>query len=70
MRTGVIVEGERIPADVAVIAMGPWSGIAAQWLPGLLVIYGEKANSVVVRPAEPVPPQMLFTKFRHARGLS
>ncbi|GIL55127.1 hypothetical protein Vafri_10738 [Volvox africanus] len=30
--TGVIVDGVVIPADVAVIAMGPWSGVAKEWL--------------------------------------
>ncbi|GLI67399.1 hypothetical protein VaNZ11_011585 [Volvox africanus] len=30
--TGVVVDGVVIPADVAVIAMGPWSGVAKEWL--------------------------------------
>ena len=30
---GFIVDGERLAGDAVVIAMGPWSALAGQWLP-------------------------------------
>ena len=42
---GVQVDGDHIHADVVVIAMGPWSGIASQWLPGFPHVEGDKVIS-------------------------
>ena len=45
--TGVQIDGgDTIAADVVVIAMGPWSILAAMWLP-LPAIYGLKGHSLV-----------------------
>ncbi len=60
--TGVRVGDELLPADAAVIAMGPWSVLASAWLPFPLVA-GLKSHSVVIRPADPVPAQALFVEF-------
>ena len=46
--TGALVDGEVIEADAVVIAMGPWSVLAAGWLP-LPTVYGLKGHSVVFR---------------------
>jgi hypothetical protein len=61
------VDGEAVAADAVVIAMGPWSAAATQWLP-VPPITGQKYHSVVARPQQPVPGDMLFTSFRDAQG--
>ena len=65
---GVIVDGETIPADKVIIAMGPWSGEAAKWVPGAPMISGQKAHSILVRPTQPVGPDCLFTQFQSSSG--
>ena len=37
--SAVFVDGELIEGDAVVIALGPWSALAAQWLP-LPLVYG------------------------------
>ncbi|KAK9863165.1 hypothetical protein WJX84_002101 [Apatococcus fuscideae] len=59
---GVEVDGEVLPADVVVIAMGPWSKQAAAWLP-LPAVGGQKAHSVIIQPSSPVTPHCLFTQI-------
>ncbi|PNW71927.1 hypothetical protein CHLRE_16g671450v5 [Chlamydomonas reinhardtii] len=72
--TGVVVDGEVLPADVAVVAMGPWSDAARAWLEGAAApgavphITGQKYHSVVLRPEQPVTNHMLFTGFKYASG--
>ena len=49
---GVILKsGSVLPADVVVIAMGPWSGKARHWFPkaGLLNVTGNRAHSIVMK---------------------
>ena len=48
---GVKVDGVVLEADAVVIAMGPWSMAACQWLP-LPAVYGLKGNSVVYQTGE------------------
>jgi len=45
-----MVNGETLLADVVVIALGPWSGIAANLFPGsgLPKITGTRAHSIVM----------------------
>ena len=64
---GVRVDGTEIAADAAVIAMGPWSILAAQWLP-LPPVAGLKGYSVVLAPRAPVPAQALFVEYESASG--
>ena len=64
---GVEVEGERIEGDAVVIAMGPWSILATQWLP-LPAIYGLKGQSLVFDTGTKVPPEALFLEVREATG--
>ena len=71
--TGVVVDGEVMPADVVVIAMGPWSGQAASWIPGWkdkLKVHGDQANSILLKPEKPVGANALFTSFRDRKGHS
>jgi len=59
---GVRVDGQIIPADAVVIAMGPWSSLAANWLP-LPPVAGLKGHSITLRPKTPVPAQALFVDY-------
>ena len=64
---GVRVDGAEIAADAVVVAMGPWSILAAQWLP-LPAVSGLKGYSVVLAPRDAVPPQALFVEYESASG--
>jgi len=59
---GVRVDGALMPADAVVIAMGPWSGLAAQWLP-LPPVDGLKGFSITLEPKSPVPAEVLFVDY-------
>ncbi len=65
--TGVTVGGETIPADAVVIAMGPWSIMAAHWLP-LPAVYGLKGHSLVFETGAAVPAEALFLDWQEATG--
>lgn len=64
---GVVTDTGEIPADTVIIAMGPWSILAAQWLP-LPPTYGLKGHSFVFGGTEPIPPQALFVEFETGDG--
>lgn len=59
---GVRVDGQIIPADAVVIAMGPWSGAAASWLP-LPPVAGLKGHSMTLRPHTTIPAHALFMNY-------
>jgi glycine/D-amino acid oxidase-like deaminating enzyme len=65
--TGIEVEGSIIEADATVIAMGPWSGVAAEWLP-LPPVFGQQSPSIVYDTGTDVPADALFLEFRDASG--
>ncbi|MGH6917941.1 MAG: NAD(P)/FAD-dependent oxidoreductase, partial [Geminicoccaceae bacterium] len=65
--TGVLVEGAPIPADAVVVAIGPWSLLACQWLP-LPMIHGLKGHSVVLRTGSTVSPHALFVEYEAEDG--
>ena len=65
--TGAIVDSERLDGDAVVIAMGPWSILAAAWLP-LPPVYGLKGHSVVYQTLDAVPPEALFLEVGEAGG--
>ncbi|TWA89065.1 NAD(P)/FAD-dependent oxidoreductase [Bradyrhizobium stylosanthis] len=60
--TGVAVEGSVIAADAVVIAMGPWSLLAAQWM-SLPAVYGQRSPSIVYDTAADVPADALFLEY-------
>jgi glycine/D-amino acid oxidase-like deaminating enzyme len=67
-----IDNSETIPADVVVIAMGPWSSQAAKWFDGEvdLPVTGSPAHSIILQPRTPVTAHALFTTFRqHAKNI-
>jgi glycine/D-amino acid oxidase-like deaminating enzyme len=56
-----------IEADVVVLAMGPWSILATQWVP-LPPVFGLKGHSLVFDTPEGLPPDALFVEYREASG--
>ena len=66
---GVEIDHRLHEADAVVIAMGPWSAMAASWLP-LPEVYGLKGHSIVLRPNRPIPAEALFAEVAAADGLS
>jgi glycine/D-amino acid oxidase-like deaminating enzyme len=59
---GVEVDGHVIEADAVVIAMGPWSVLAAQWM-SLPPVYGLQSPSLVYNTGNDVPADALFLEF-------
>jgi glycine/D-amino acid oxidase-like deaminating enzyme len=64
---GVEVDGRVIEADAVVIAMGPWSLLAAEWMP-LPALYGQRSPSVVYDTGRDVPADALFLETHETRG--
>ena len=64
---GVAVDGEIVKGDAVVIAMGPWSMLAAAWLP-LPAVYGLKGHSLVFDTGTRVPPEALFLEYQEESG--
>lgn len=66
--TGIGLEGGgRIAADAVVLALGPWSLMAARWLP-MPAIHGLKGHSVVFRPATALPAEAIFAEVDDGSG--
>ena len=66
---GVSVDGVPLNGDAVVIAMGPWSAIAARWL-SLPPVYGLKGHSLIFETGRAVPADALFLDYEEARGSS
>jgi glycine/D-amino acid oxidase-like deaminating enzyme len=64
---GVQFEGQALEGDAVVIAMGPWSILAAQWLP-LPPVYGLKGHSLVLETGATLPPEALFLDYAEPAG--
>lgn len=64
---GVEVEGGMIEADAVVIAMGPWSLLAAQWM-SLPAVYGQRSPSIVYDTGADVPADALFLEHEENGG--
>jgi glycine/D-amino acid oxidase-like deaminating enzyme len=64
---GALVDGAPVEADAVVIAMGPWSRLAARWLP-LPPVFGLKGHSIVFETGGEVPAEALFLEHRDASG--
>jgi glycine/D-amino acid oxidase-like deaminating enzyme len=65
--TGVTVGDATIEGDAVVIAMGPWSILAAKWLP-LPAVYGLKGHSLVSDTGTSVPAEALLAEYREPSG--
>jgi glycine/D-amino acid oxidase-like deaminating enzyme len=60
--TGVtLADGRNIAADAVVLALGPWSLLAAQWIE-VPAIYGLKGHSLIFKPDRPLPPEAVFAE--------
>ena len=59
--------GETLEGDAVVIAMGPWSALAAGWLP-LPPVYGLKGHSLVFETGASLPPEALFLEYAEQAG--
>lgn len=66
---GVMVDGEVIACDAVVIALGPWSRLAAGWLP-LPSVHGLKGHSIVFETGAAIPGEALFLEYQDAQGRS
>jgi glycine/D-amino acid oxidase-like deaminating enzyme len=64
---GVEVDGDLIAADAVVIAMGPWSVLAARWLP-LPPVFGLKGHSLIFDTGTEVPAEALFLDYQESGG--
>jgi glycine/D-amino acid oxidase-like deaminating enzyme len=64
---GVLFDGEALEADAVVIAMGPWSILAAKWLP-LPPVFGLKGHSLVFQTGATIPPEALFLEYAEPGG--
>ncbi|MCB1498027.1 MAG: FAD-binding oxidoreductase [Bauldia sp.] len=58
---------ETLEADAVVLAMGPWSILASQWVP-LPPVFGLKGHSLVFDTPGRLPPDALFVEYREASG--
>jgi glycine/D-amino acid oxidase-like deaminating enzyme len=65
--TGVIADGETLQGDAVIIAMGPWSILAAQWL-ALPAVFALKGHSLVFETGAAVPAEALFAEFEEPDG--
>jgi glycine/D-amino acid oxidase-like deaminating enzyme len=65
--SGVEIDGEPLAADATLIAMGPWSILAAQWLP-LPAVLGQQSPSLVYDTGTSVPADALFLEYRERSG--
>jgi glycine/D-amino acid oxidase-like deaminating enzyme len=65
--TGIEVDGAVVEADAVVIAMGPWSILASEWVP-LPQVFGQQSPSLVYDTGTDVPADALFLEFRDASG--
>jgi glycine/D-amino acid oxidase-like deaminating enzyme len=59
--------GAAIQADAVVLALGPWSLIAATWMQ-LPPVYGLKGHSIILRPKQTLPPEAIFAEFEDGDG--
>jgi glycine/D-amino acid oxidase-like deaminating enzyme len=59
---GVEVDARLIEADAVVIAMGPWSVLAAQWM-ALPPVFGLQSPSLVYNTGTDVPADALFLEY-------
>ena len=64
---GIEVDGETIRADAVVIAMGPWSLRAAEWLQ-VPAVFGQKSPSLVYDTGTEVPAEALFLEYQEDSG--
>jgi len=65
--TGVEVDGNVVEGDAMVIAMGPWSILAACWLP-LPAVFGLKATGSFSDTGAKIPAEASFLEYQEQSG--
>jgi glycine/D-amino acid oxidase-like deaminating enzyme len=65
--TGIEIDEAVVACDAVVIAMGPWSILAAQWLP-LPPVFGLKGHSLVFETGDRIPAQAAFLEYQERAG--
>jgi glycine/D-amino acid oxidase-like deaminating enzyme len=65
--TGVEVDGNVVEGDAMVIAMGPWSILAACWLP-VPAVFGLKGHSLVFDTGAKIPAEAAFLEYQERSG--
>jgi len=65
--TGVEVDDRVVEADAVVIALGPWSLLAATWM-ALPAVFGQRSPSIVYDTVGDVPPEALFLDYHDEDG--
>lgn len=64
---GVEIDGGVIEADAVVVAMGPWSRLAAGWMV-VPAVFGRRSPSLVYDTGTDVPADALFLDYRRESG--
>ena len=64
---GLDVDGRIVEADAVVVAMGPWSLLAADWMP-LPAVFGQRSPSVVYDTVADAPAEALFLDYHERDG--
>jgi glycine/D-amino acid oxidase-like deaminating enzyme len=64
---GVEVDGRVVEVDAVVIAMGPWSLMAAAWL-RLPAVFGHRSPSLVYDTGTDIPADALFLEYQQESG--
>jgi glycine/D-amino acid oxidase-like deaminating enzyme len=64
---GVGVDGGVVESDAVVVAMGPWSVMAAEWL-ALPLVSGHRSPSLVYDTGADVPAEALFLEYQEESG--
>jgi glycine/D-amino acid oxidase-like deaminating enzyme len=65
--TGIEVDGGLVESDAVVIAMGPWSMLAALWLP-LPAVFGLKGHSLIFDTGANIAAEAAFLEYRERSG--
>ena len=60
---GVEVDGGVVEADAVVVAMGPWSVMAAEWMV-LPAVFGRRSPSLIYDTGMDVPADALFLEYQ------
>jgi glycine/D-amino acid oxidase-like deaminating enzyme len=64
---GVEVDGAGVEGDAVIIALGPWSILAARWLP-LPPVFGLKGHSILFDTGTTVAGEAVFLEYRERAG--
>src|SRR5262249_31385576 len=67
VRGVALADGDAIEGDAVVLGRGPWSILAARWLP-LPAVIGYKGHSLVFATGDAVPAEAIFLEYREAGG--